>query len=443
MVSSRALWAVAIGAIVLIASFSGLANPDLHLEADMIWGENVTYAYSVIVTDIDGDGIDEIITGGSSISEGRQYAEIAISQYIAGNLAIHTQHMWEHGEGGTSVESAYVADVDEDGTNEIISAGYTTVGGDVHCDLAIWVWNPPQHALALEMEIYEFRFTRYNSVYVADLDGLHLLEIIVAGEDTAPQKALLAILNWDNNQVDFRDQFTWPDADLDAAAYGVYAEDVVGDGTLPIEIVVAGYQQHPVTLYKQAQLAIFQFDGVQIIPRLFYEWLPGMPGDFDEAEALSIYADDVGDGVDVEIVTCGYARPVICGTSGDLELFRWDGNSLTMPGDYQWPPPGQNDRTKCQGVYVEEIDGAPPRNILTTGSKHPPVGLEGELIMWTRHGGNNFDQEIARWAGGDHYAVYAKDIDIDPAIEILSAGHYRQHHPERSWAELRIYYWAL
>ena len=437
-VSSRALWAVAIGGIVLIASFSGLANPGLHLEADMIWGENVTYAYSVIVTDIDGNGIDEIITGGRTISEGRQYAEITISQYIAGNLAIHTQHTWDHGEGGTSVESVYVADVDDNGINEIISVGYTTVLGDLHSDLAIWVWNIPQQALALEVEINQWIFTQYNSVYVTQLDDTHLPEIIVAGETISPQRSLLQILNWDGNQVDFRDEYIWPDEE--AAAYSVYAEDVVGDGTLPIEIVTAGYAQDPQTLNNQAQLGIFQFDGFDIIPRVYREWIPV---GFGEAEALSIYADNVGDGLEVEVIVCGWARSLFTGSnSGDLQLFHWDGNSLINPDGHQWPDAGQSDGTECRGVYVEEIDGTPPRDILTTGKRSAPLGgTEGELRMWEWLS-PGFSQDIARWADGDHYAVYAKDIDIDPAIEILSAGHYHPP-PVLAWAELRIYYWTL
>lgn len=419
---------------VLMVLSGGVLAATLELETSKQWGGNETYAYSVYAADLNGDNTIEIITAGKNITSlGRSYAEIAIWNYdiVGQDITLDTIHKWDQGEGGTSANSVYAADVDNDTHVEIVSVGYTTINGDIHQDIAIWTWSPILHALSLETQVTSLENIEHNSVYATELDDDDYLEIIVGGVNSAPERSHLAIFQWNETSLSLEDW--WEPVGGQSGFNGVYAVDADDSGD--VEILATGYEY--VSIYSNAYLAVFHLDNGSIS-------LAGaaqrIPFGFDEAEFLSVHAGNLDNDDDIEIITCGNAEKTFTGTSGYLAIFDWNGSAVGDEDHKEWPPSMANpDGTRCESVHTKDVDDdSSDIEIITAGRKGYD---DGELkVWWWNWSGHTFTELQTDWDDSHAFSVYADDVDSDATVEILVAGHTDAQIPYR-WAELRSYYW--
>lgn len=410
----------------------GALAATLELEAEKAWGGNDTYAYSVYATNVDGDAgnVIEILTVGKNITDiGRSYAELAIWQYDSSGdtFTLHTIHKWDQGEGGTSANSVYAADVDDDNIVEIVTAGYTTINGDTHNDLAIWSWSPIHHSFSLETELTASVNIKYNSVYAAELDSSRYLEIIVGGAHIPPEKSHLAIFQWDGTSLTTED--VWEPTSGTSAFNGVYARDVGGTGSA-VEIMATGYQYEYSTM--KAQLALFHLSQGSIELKATEVWIKPT---YYSAESLSVYAEDVDSDSDIEIITCGNQKSGAQGY-GDLELWEYDGYDVDLDGEELWTSP-QGGYMRCESVHAKEVNN-PQDPIEITTAGYNVSGPWAELNVWKRIP-TGFNNVKTYWKEGQAFAVYVDDVDGDSTVEILVAGHTGKG--AISWAHLLSYYY--
>lgn len=431
---TRASAIVSLIVSVLMVLSGGVLAATLELETSKQWGGNVTFAYSVHAADLDGNNDIEIVTAGKNITSlGRSYAEIAIWSYdgVGNSITLDTTHKWDQGEGGTSANSVFAADVDDDANVEIVTVGYTTINGDVHNDIAIWSWSPIHHSVSLEAEVTASVNIEYNSVYAVDLDNDDYLEIIVGGVHlTSPEKSILEIFEWDETSLSLED--SWEPLGGQSGFYGVYAVDADDSGD--VDILAAGYEH--VLGFSNAYLAVFHLDsGAISLAGAEHELMSGS----DRMEFLSVHAGNLDNDDDIEITICGYAeRDTGADTSGYLAIWDWDGTDVGSEDDVLWPSVLANaDGTRCESVYVEDVDDDSSDNEILT------VGLDGdddgELKVWWWDG-SSFTELQNDWDDSHAFSVYADDVDSDNTVEILVAGHTDAQIPY-SWAELRSYYW--
>lgn len=96
--------------------------------ASMEWnGSNqMAFGYSVKLEDLNGDGTKEIIAGGTTYDGTRNKAVILVLNYSNGVLTELANSTWyDDVAGDTSVFGVYCSDVDGDGVKEILTAGTT------------------------------------------------------------------------------------------------------------------------------------------------------------------------------------------------------------------------------------------------------------------------------------------------------------------------------
>jgi hypothetical protein len=144
--------------------------------------------WSVAVGDVDGDGQQEIVTGGRYHDSPRDVAQLCV--WDGATLALENVKTW-YWTGDTYIMSVGIDDVDGDGLVEVVSGGYYG-DGDYYAQLCVW----DEGSLALECSTtWNWgQSTDINSVVVGNVDGDAKPEIVTGGAIwTTPNNAQLCV----------------------------------------------------------------------------------------------------------------------------------------------------------------------------------------------------------------------------------------------------------
>ena len=82
-----------------------------------------TRAYSVFVVDVDGDGEKDVVTGGEAFDGTRYRAQLRVWSQSS-SLTLEDSHEW-YDTDDTGIADVFVVDLDGDGVNEILTSGYS------------------------------------------------------------------------------------------------------------------------------------------------------------------------------------------------------------------------------------------------------------------------------------------------------------------------------
>jgi hypothetical protein len=220
---------------------------------------NVTNANSVFVSDLDNNGIPEIIVGGYSDYLNNSKGQLTIWQWDNQTFSLKANENWQLNsetyakniagavQGKTMVNNVKAADLDGDGFKEVVSGGFAFNGKKVNAQLKIWRWNGK---ILTQVESQEWEtdyLTEVKSISLADVDNDGKTEVVTSGitaaEDSFKDKEALhdrgqlKVWAFNGTTLILKQGVEWT-FDDGACAWNVGNGDVDKDGVL--EIITVG-----------------------------------------------------------------------------------------------------------------------------------------------------------------------------------------------------------
>lgn len=382
-----------------------------HVE---LWGAGsaVTLA-EVTIADLDGDGSEEIITIGTTTSSGGDHAELRVANWNDDGYTLRTEVLWQIDDLDTLGKQVVCGDLDDDGTVDILTAAQNRPA-DRH-ELRVWHWDTGTGSLTSEVQRV-FDSTGIESMAAADVDGDGRIEILTgesALEILAPRMRLVRV---EGGALVEEHVETWEVTGRGSPiVQGLAPGDVDGDGNL--EIVTA------VTLAEGFELRVWQWDGTSLHLEASEEW-----DTLDGTDASDVVMANLNEHPFPEIVVIGTAtnranpdHPFY----GCVSVWTFDGAELNFIDHDTWQ--------SALGM-VEFLDGAavdlpsladyqivlagplhehPARNVIRAYRLNDAGKLESLFTEeWMTAGMTN----------SYAYAVTAGDVDGDGQVEIIACG---------------------
>jgi hypothetical protein len=367
------------------------------------------------------------------------------------DLVLETEQRWDtYDIGGTCIPGTHnlaIADIDADGVNEIVTGGfgYTIINGTratVDAPLKIWSWDG--QTLALEKsETWEGNIW---AVYAADADGDGSIEILTSGsiKNNMTSEPALRFWSWDGQTLTLRATYN----NLSIASIFI---SKIGQDSTP-EIITVGRPQ--TTISSTAQLCIWNWNGQDLALKQNATWSNGAA-----SRANSVYAADLNNDGQTEIVTAGYDNG-LKNSSGQLRVWQIDGSNLSLQANVEWRlqdiayasdvagnPMGN---TIVNNVKIADVDQDGTQEILTGGFTYDGEKVKGQLRIWNwTNGALNLEasEEFAELDITEVKSITVNDVDADGKPEVVTSGvtagygAFAQNATIKELAQLKIWSW--
>jgi hypothetical protein len=341
-------------------------------------------------------------------------------------LVLEWEQHWEtYGVGGTcnyGTHNFYVGDVDDDGVLEMVTGGYMYFTENdsrtqSEAPLKIWNWNGEKFTL----EKSHKWLGNISSIYAGDTDGDGLTEIITAGRltNSTDRYSLLRIWSYDGESLVLKGSYEG------ISVRSIFVSDVDKDGAP--EILTAGRNSNGNK--SSAQLCVWQWDGNTFALRKSVEWCAAT-----DASANSVYAYDLNNDGEIEIVTGGYDND-LTNSSGQLRIWHWNGEELCLEVNEEWRmvegvygltiAGGPMGNTWVNNLKVGDIDGDGIAEIVTGGFTYDGEKVDGQLRIWNWTNHILFLEKSHEWITEDITEVKAlslNDVDGDEQVDIVTSG---------------------
>jgi hypothetical protein len=400
-----------------------------HWDTFGVGGTCISGGHNLAVADIDGDGVREMITGGSSYnlmpngSRTHSWAPLKIWNWDGKYLNLEKNYSWTG-----NIRCVYAGDADGDGKIEVVTAGsMANITGNYP---SLRIWTLDGETLALRGS-YEGK--NIGSVSIGDVDEDEKPEIVTVGRFNDPEAvAQLSIWRWDGKSLTLNASVNCC-ATKEARANAVFAYDLNNDGVA--EIVTVGYAND--IKNSSGQLRIWQFNGTDLSLKDNAEWqmiegvysvdVAGNPMGNTIVSDVKV-ADVDGDGVP-EIVTGGFTYN---GTEaeGQLRIWNWSGQVLNLEKSQEWV---NLDMTQPTSVSINDVDGDGKKEIVTSGytagygswAPNAPGKSRAELKVWSWDGNTLTLKQSKDWIVGEAVSAWnvgTGNVDNDGIVEIVTVG---------------------
>jgi len=391
------------------------------------FGDNITYIKSIEVSDIDNDGTNEIITFGRSHNgTGTNHAMLQVwnaSRTDEFNLTLNKEaETYFYKINHTFGYSVFAYDIDGDGTKELVTGG---VAYNNTYNLAyLGVWN--YTGGTLKEEDYTTWLTVDNTavygVYVWNNSGA--IKIITIGESGGTDKVQTRVWNYTNGMLNLEDSNNWG-LGYDAEGYVIKVADPDEDGTE--EIVTAGYVSDGTRL--NGFIRIYNYTSMTLtVENTTY---------FYKNDITEIFGLDIGD-VDrdghPEIVTSGNWYD---GTRDNLHVKVWNysANKLTLQHEYSDYIAGH---ASLLTVIVKDVDRDEEPEIIGVGFMNDGALDRGYRVVLDYNSSTGYFRKEAEklWEKDDSVrdgdfsdAAKIADVDGNGALDLVSGGRYKMTTP--------------
>lgn len=421
-------------------------SDNFMLEAEQHWdtygvgGTCISGTHNLAISDIDNDGVIEIVTGGFSYSRANATttslgAPLRIWSWNGQNITLEKGENWPG-----NIGCVYAGDADGDGVVEILTAGVSS--------LRIWNWDGQN--LVLRGNYTEISA---SSIFVGDVDKDNMPEILTVGRayNTSQPSAQLSIWQWDGENLSLKTSAEWSATSDIARANSVYAADLNKDNV--IEIVTAGYVNSPKN--SSGQLRVWQFDGTDLSLKANAEWrmVDGYSVDnagnvMGNTMAHNVKVGDVDDDGFLEIVTGGFTYDGEK-VKGQLRIWNWTGGILNLEKSQEWMT---SDITELKSISINDVDGDGKIEIVTSGSSagydsfaHDAANkAQAQIRVWSWDGNTLTLKQSKDWIVGEAVCAWnvgTGDVDNDGVVEIVTVGCMQIENSRDCDPDLRI--WSL
>jgi len=269
------------------------------------------------------------------------------------------------------------------------------------------------------------------SVFASDVDDDGAAEILTCGQ--VNESAELRIYSYDGLTITLEHTEMWNSTEGDTRAWSVFAADVDGDGVTEILTGAETYNGQN-NVYYDGQLRIWNWNGTILTLEHSEEWHTG-----NNTHVYSVFAYDVDNDGEVEIMTGGDAYDAENNYICELCVWNWNGTVLTLEASEGWRTGGGE---AVWSVYAVDVDGDGVVEILTSGEDN----FNAQLRIWNWNGTTLTLEHSEEWAltwEARALSVFASDIDGDGNIEIVTGGEANALFGS-SWennGQLRVWNW--
>ena len=357
---------------------------NVNLKANQSWNGNIGCLFAA---DVDDDGIVELITAGNVRNETSSFSSLRIWHYNNDEgLVLKAEY------NGVSVSSMFVSDLDGDGVQEIVTVGRLLKESVYTSQLCLWHFKDNNLTLVDRLDLDVAAVTSANSVYASDLNGDGSMEIITAGysDNLNNSKGQLCVWQWDGQEFSLKSNETWQ---LVSGVYAltiagqvqgntivnnVKAADVDGDGVR--EVVTGGFAFDGENI--NAQLRVWSWDGNALTLEDSEEWTTDY---LTEVKCLTLNDVD-GDGQN-EIVGSGmvasqgsFANNATGHDRGQLKVWSWNGANLTIEQSVDW---SIDDGACAWNVGTGDVDKDGVTEIVTVGCIALGTLCDPDMRIWS------------------------------------------------------------
>jgi hypothetical protein len=402
-----------------------------HWETYGVGGTCNFNTHNFFVGDVDSDGVTEMVTGGfmyyvENNTRINLEAPLRIWNWNGEKLTCEKSHNW-----AGSIHSIYAGDSDGDGLNEIVTGGYTANIASGCSTLKIWSYDG--EALVLKGSC-ESEGISFSSIFVNDVDKDGAPEILTAGSEynDIQSSAQLCIWQWDGSSLDLKKTVEWCTMN-ESYAYSVYAYDLNGDGET--EIITGGYDNGLTNSSGQLRIWHWNGEELTLEANEEWRMVEGVYGVTISGSTMgntvvnNLKVGDVDEDGTPEIVTGGWTYD---GEkfNAQLRIWNWNGHTLILEKSHEWIT---EDITEIKAIAIDDVDDDGHVDIVTSGltsvygsfNNTEATPDAAQLRVWSWNGKSLTLKQNRDWTVGDGvvaWNVATGDVDEDGTVEIVTVG---------------------
>jgi hypothetical protein len=378
--------------------------------------------YSGAVADLDGDGTLELVAGGFSAETNGHRSTVLVYRQSGDSWTPLTEGGWDDGAGST-VRNVQIADVDGDGKLDIVALGKVGASSqDAKARLAVFDLDGGKLVKRAEIEWKNGQYTHGYGLAIADLDGDKKLEIVTGGfqSDGTTETGYVRVWSMEKNAFTLRAETTLDGQGATSMRVNDIAiGDLDGDGNP--DIVVAG-RHGPLKTNDTKEHLDLRREGGDLSVLAFASNKLTIRNRYSWSKGTSLRLRTV-----VVADLDGDHKPeIVAGGQYDsdgkasLALFGFDGGKLALRDDASTTAEGVTGEIKDLVVVGQGRDA----RVIASGVAGDKPGRQGDVAAWRLdHGKLLRDSTIVSRNGEETRVRAAIVVPGNDGSSVLTIGH--------------------